>query len=175
MTTIQKMDAGLRIVYDSKKILEKDWIEKMTVDVVALGGIIDMLEADGYIKSIIYEEMGKKLLAIDSNVPPNYYTYTVITIKGDLFWNSGGYKGRRRREFILETLQLSMTMVIALGTVVAAVYYLRELVKDYQWSWGFDWNQLMYSPLCVLVVFLLGICTCIGIQAILRRLSNCIK
>ena len=55
--------------------------------------------------------------------------YQCINFNGIFLLNKGGYVGKNRKEKFLRTLQLWLTILIALGTAVAALYYILQMMN----------------------------------------------
>jgi hypothetical protein len=143
MTTIDKLDKGLEIVYRRRKISTNEWLSEMGLDIVELGGILDLLVDDKYVQEVEIKDLKETLLTSIPHTPKNYYTNLVITAKGDLFWSRKGYAGDQQRQdgesIRLANLERSarvnrnwmllLTSLVAAGTLVAAAYYGIEVWK----------------------------------------------
>lgn len=76
-------------------------------------------------------------LTKDSGNSPNQIK---ITFKGIVFINEGGYTKQKlnnssnnERIKSLENKTFALTLLIAIGTIIAALYYANELCKFYKW------------------------------------------
>ena len=125
LTPLQKIDEvlhnisvrnELEIVTNTEKIYQSlGEIYPDQIGIMELIIIIRKLKKDGYIEELIFDEV------------PHYYK----TFDGSLFREQGGYY--KRNELENSTLKMHkttffLTWILAIGTSVAALYYLSELL-----------------------------------------------
>lgn len=127
MTTIDKMDSALNIVhkYKHKRITLNKFIDEFMatfqITPVDLGGCIRILKEDGYIRKFVDEDEKEKLKDFPfQDEARQHYTFIVITMKGMLFKENGGYKGAKRDRLftmIKNIAVTAITILIGIGTV----------------------------------------------------------
>ncbi len=122
-------------LFEHLKAFEPELIDGILDEVIA------KLIEDKYIRHAYYNNV-----IVDGKNIPNVPFYT-LTFDGLFFLNNGGYAGEMKREnaenIRVETLEKSqkananrmtyLTIVIAVGTAIAAWYYLIEVGKFYHW------------------------------------------
>ncbi len=131
MTTIEKLDKGLEIVFERKKILEDDWLIELKLHVVDLAGVVNMLESDGLIKKLISDELKVKYENEIGYIPASRFTFIVITIKGDLFYAKGGYKGAYENEKRQKVSQDLKDILLIGGSWIASIAGVGLLFFEY--------------------------------------------
>jgi hypothetical protein len=131
MTTIEKMDLALDTAYKYKhkriKLIRfiDEFMATFQITAVDLGGCIRMLEDDGYIREFVDEDEKEKIKDFPfQDEARQHYTFLVITMKGMLFKEQGGYGGVKRNRAWSKRKNIAVTM-LTLFIGVATVYYAR--------------------------------------------------
>ena len=126
MTPIDKLDFVLNAMENgfeghyrnpTEIIKHHDMVGKININ--ELPAIINKLVKDGYLD---FEVGGSKDIIFDSD--KKY----MITFEGKLLNEQGGYRYKDKRDSISTNLRLAQTWAIALGTVLAGLYGLYELI-----------------------------------------------
>lgn len=140
MTTIEKMDLALDIVYKNKhkritliKFID-EFMTTFKITVVDLGGCINILKEDGYIREFEDEQVKESLKDHPfQDEARQHYTFLVITMKGMLFKENNGYKGAKRNKRwrrIRNVAVTALTLLIGCATVFVAVLQYRVSTSD---------------------------------------------
>lgn len=128
MTSIDKLDFVLNSMskYFDGHYLTLTEITKFSeildkININELPSIIGKLYKDGYVD---FEIADKKDPIFESN--KNY----MITFEGKLLNEFGGYRYKKKRDAISTNLQLSQTWAIAVGTALAGLYALYQIITS---------------------------------------------
>jgi len=141
MDSIEKIDTFLNLFYDTPNGLQYDNVWQKMKHVVdakfEVDQILTKLEKDGYLfsKTFVYQ--------IDKSEGKVWF----LSFEGGLFKESGGYKQKiisdsaeNIRLEMIETNQrvnqnvvTFLTIVLAVGALIAAIYYATELYWKYHW------------------------------------------
>jgi hypothetical protein len=100
--------------------------------------ILDQLKDDKYIKSTVKREwrtFGAAMMAAETEIE-----YFSVTYKGIIFNNLNGYSGKETEKHRFDLLEIQhrktesnlyrATVILAIGTSIAAIYYLIEIFKN---------------------------------------------
>ena len=126
MTAIDKLDFVLNAMnnYIDGHYLDLTEITRLSeilgkININELPSIINKLEKDGYVHSNISDQKD-----IIFKTDKKY----MISFEGKLLNENGGYRYKKKRDSISASLQLVQTWAIALGTVLAGLYALYQII-----------------------------------------------
>ena len=150
MTANDKLDAVLSIIVKNvpKYISDRDLVRKLKEQKVYnyllldYGLVIDKLVDDGFITIIKLNHVNINSGEVEKDVTNYKPTFNAV-----FFFQNGGYNGQyqqkiaesvqvgelRTRQMRLQTKLNRLTCWIAVGTCLAAVYYLIEILKYLKW------------------------------------------
>ena len=126
MTSIDKLDFVLNAMYNyiDGHYLDLTEITKLSeilgkININELPSIIDKLNKDGYVNY----ELGDTKDSIFQSTKKY-----MITFEGKMLNETGGYRYKSKRDAISTNLQSAQTWAIAVGTVLAGLYALYQII-----------------------------------------------
>ncbi|MEJ7827581.1 MAG: hypothetical protein WKF91_05280 [Segetibacter sp.] len=128
MTSLEKIDEILRLFLSNKKAgklyLQISDISHPEINSLDIHPIINQLLKDGYLDTHTLKPPESMREFVSDTV--SYY----LSFMGEIFYEQGGYKNAEKRKTISANLQSLATWVIAIGTGLAGIYGLYEMIKS---------------------------------------------